>query len=117
MVKAMYQHPLIPYRYLGPFAFDKWDTVGAFRSADSTSMLGKTPLLVLQSGGDELVPPSMTRLVFEAARGRIDEPAGAQGESSSRRYHIVQDALHDTAFERPSYRKEILRFIEDTKPK
>ena len=58
MAKAMYPHWLIPYRYLGPFAFDRLDAIAALRSADKSM-----PLLSLVSEADELVPRELSQQV------------------------------------------------------
>ncbi|KAH9811061.1 Alpha/Beta hydrolase protein [Melampsora americana] len=118
MVKVLYPSPYVPYHYLGPFVRDKWDTIKAFNSShhQPDSNLSKTPLLVLQSERDELVPPSLTSKVFEAAIGK---PIGLKDDHLNsqnviRRYRSIPRALHDDAYTKPRYRLEIFQFIRDT---
>ncbi|KZT09202.1 uncharacterized protein LAESUDRAFT_722928 [Laetiporus sulphureus 93-53] len=63
MVRALYPQRWLPYRYLAPLTFDKWDAVAAMRSVDvrHDSLLARlsTNMLVLLSEKDEIVPTSM----------------------------------------------------------
>ncbi|EGG03430.1 uncharacterized protein MELLADRAFT_90159 [Melampsora larici-populina 98AG31] len=118
MVKVLYPSPYVPYHYLGPFVRDKWDTIKAFESShhSKNSIFSTIPLLVLQSERDELVPPSLTRRVYEAAIGK---PMGLKndhliGKNVIQRYRSIPRALHDDAYTKPRYRLEIFQFIRDT---
>lgn len=120
MIKVLYPSPYVPYHYLGPFVRDKWDTIRAFESSHNSkdSKLSNTPLLILQSERDELVPPDLTRKVYEAAIGK---PMGLEhdhliGQNVIQRYRSIPRALHDDAYTKPRYRLEIFQFIRDTIP-
>ncbi|CAH7685427.1 Alpha/Beta hydrolase protein [Phakopsora pachyrhizi] len=117
MLKTIYPSKWMPYHHLGPFVKDEWDTIRAFRESrkiGKNTWLSQIPLMIIQSQMDELVPPSLTRLTYDAARDNRPD----QSDSITRpRYIIIPHALHDTAYLKPKYIKEIYKFIKDTTPK
>lgn len=88
MVRALYPSRWLPYHYLAPFAWDKWDAVTAARDAREGSTFRRLArsgrLLVLQSELDEVVPSYMGDWL---CRG-----AGVDGPT------VIRDALHENAW-------------------
>ncbi|GAA5860229.1 hypothetical protein JCM3774_000350 [Rhodotorula dairenensis] len=59
MVRALYPQRWLPYHYLGPFAFDRWDAMSAIeQDARRRALTGRPlpPTLWLRSGRDEIIP-------------------------------------------------------------
>ncbi|GAA5991541.1 hypothetical protein JCM10908_005752 [Rhodotorula pacifica] len=67
MVRALYPQRWLPYHYLGPFAFDKWDALSALeqhagqlsqgsRAEGSGAREKIPPSLWIRSGRDEIIP-------------------------------------------------------------
>lgn len=55
MLTAIYPQKWLPYRYLGPFLRNHWDSKSALQKMGDSST--PTPkILILQAGNDELVP-------------------------------------------------------------
>ncbi|KAG0152614.1 hypothetical protein CROQUDRAFT_129539 [Cronartium quercuum f. sp. fusiforme G11] len=115
MVKVLYPSPYVPYHYLGPFVRDEWDTISALRE---NPLKTNKPLLVIQSGKDELVPPRLTRLVYEAATGHKSSEKVDHWSSDGilQRYRVIPHALHDDAYLKPRHNLEFFQFIKDTMP-
>ena len=65
MLVALYPQKWLPYRYLGPFLRNWWDSRAALKSiasslssSDTRGTSRRLKILVLQAGNDELVPES-----------------------------------------------------------
>ncbi|GAA5819991.1 hypothetical protein JCM10212_005638 [Sporobolomyces blumeae] len=66
MVRALYPQKWLPYHYLGPFAFDRWDAIGRLatlarerrdgRSLHEVEGTREMPSLWLRSERDEIIP-------------------------------------------------------------
>ncbi|KAI0947508.1 hypothetical protein AcW1_007721 [Taiwanofungus camphoratus] len=98
MMRALYPQHWLPYRYLAPLAFDKWDAVSAMRNAKHNpgSLLERLSrsMLMLLSERDEVVPTSMGLDLYEASgSGAGDAKTGLE----LRRCVIIRDALHELA--------------------
>lgn len=123
MVRELYPHRFLPYRYLGRFAWDTWDAQGAFErmavdekqvgrrrmhSCDDVSDITerKLPVLFLSSSQDELVPPAMVKRAFEGT-SRPDSSA------FDPKFVSIQGALHDFGFQKQQWGREIVRFLQD----
>jgi pimeloyl-ACP methyl ester carboxylesterase len=136
MVKALYPHKWLPYHHLGSFAYDRWDALSAFEgpmeSATSTpvaeddncdvtgtsrklftspSLLHNIPILFISSEKDEMVPSSMMHQLYDAAKEKrsMVQP-GAAGQV---RWLEVKDALHDFAWQKEIWARNIVKFVED----
>ncbi|KAI9682293.1 MAG: hypothetical protein M1817_000347 [Caeruleum heppii] len=79
MLVALYPQKWLPYRYLGPFLRNTWDSEAAFRTmSDQVRVLpagGRqaAKILVLQAGKDEIVPPEQgDKLASEAQNMGLD---------------------------------------------
>ncbi|KAL5518381.1 hypothetical protein ACEPAH_63 [Sanghuangporus vaninii] len=135
MVRALYPQSWLPYHYLAPLAWDKWDALSAMRdsarayasSSEATSSLSAKEngsrhhsvlpklarnMLVLVSSRDEVVPPSMGRAIFDA------RPAGARnardgGSEDRSRLVEIDGALHEDAWRQLQWGKEIGRYLEN----
>lgn len=62
MVRALYPQRWLPYHYLGPFAFDRWDAISAIdqlaQRCDGQVAAAEPlpPTLWIRSGRDEIIP-------------------------------------------------------------
>lgn len=105
MVKAMYPNRWLPYRYLTPFVFDKWDAVAAICDAQaSNSILARLSreMLVVLSEKDEVVPTIMGAELFAISR---TEPSDIGGKV------IIRDALHENAWQQRQWAKEVKKYL------
>lgn len=102
MVKALYPQRWLPYHYLTPFVWDTWDAVRAASSASQNSLLRRLSkdMLVLLSEKDELVPNSMGMDILNAV-----EPEGRPSV-------VIQDALHENAWEQREWVREIAQYVD-----
>jgi pimeloyl-ACP methyl ester carboxylesterase len=108
MVRTLYPQKFLPYYWLTPFVVDDWNAIGAFHSAstgnDPASLLRTTPKLFVASERDEMVPTEMLKRVYDEA-ARTNEP----GVECT--WLGIKDAMHDFAFQKPSWSKGIMGFI------
>lgn len=93
MIRTVFAQRWLPYHYLAPFAWDRWDTVASL-AREPRSM----PLLSLVSTRDELIDPSVRTVVHDAWQGPDKEL-------------VAVDALHDTGYTRASWQKAVARFL------
>ncbi|CAE6416154.1 unnamed protein product [Rhizoctonia solani] len=119
MVRAVYPSKWLPYYYLGPLVFDKWDALSTLRqctlrstsppSALQNVILNPPSILIISSENDELVPAEMGREMLDAAslvhRG-LPKPLG-----TGPRRVLIPGALHDDAFTKRQWKDEIRAYI------
>ncbi|KAF4569556.1 hypothetical protein EYR36_009352 [Pleurotus pulmonarius] len=114
MVQALYPERWVPYRYLAPLVYDKWDAYQAMsRAGRRQPGAPETVLdrlrpdsLVLVSEKDEVVPPEMS-LRLAAATSAPAAP------SHPPRSKILEGALHENAWQTRAWRTEITRYINE----
>ncbi|GAA6006953.1 uncharacterized protein JCM10292_000371 [Rhodotorula paludigena] len=117
MVRALYPQRWLPYHYLGPFAFDKWDAVGRLARDRTGGEARGLRSLWIRSGRDEIIPHGAEDGVREmyAAWVRAREAGGAASgrdeEEPTSRWVDVPGALHDTAYMERRWRDEIRAFL------
>ncbi|POW00794.1 hypothetical protein PSTT_12890 [Puccinia striiformis] len=112
MVKVLYPSKWLPYHYLGGFARDRWDSSQALHSIHH-----HIPLLVIQSEHDELVPPLLTRGLYDdACASRLSDPTNNPTHQPITQHAVIPHALHDSAFSKARYRLTVHRFISRTMP-
>jgi pimeloyl-ACP methyl ester carboxylesterase len=101
MVTALYPQRWLPYHYLTPFVWDKWDAVAAMKGTPADSLLARLSqdMLVLLSEKDEVVPNSMGSELFDLVGGE-----------GSRRKVTIQDALHEDAWQQRQWMMEMNKF-------
>lgn len=118
MTKALYPERWTPYHYMGPLTWDKWDAISAMGEAkENASVLGRLSkgMMILVSEKDEMVPNEMGRALWLA---------GEDGEASSNEVEhghpgrsggivVIRDALHENAWERRQWLKEMTRYIAE----
>ncbi|KAH8111518.1 Alpha/Beta hydrolase protein [Phellopilus nigrolimitatus] len=126
MVRALYPQRWLPYRFLAPLAWDKWDALDAMRTAFfganaqsregveanstmgsdsvSTSVLARAgkDMLVLVSKRDEIVPGEMGRALYDA------RPRGG-----SAKFVVIEDALHEDAWKQKQWVREIGQYLKE----
>jgi uncharacterized protein len=111
MVKALYPQKWLPYHYLGRFAFDKWDALGAMCSVRQGTLLDtlRKDMLVILSQKDEIVPNSMGMALLRAAQSvnlkKMDT-------TSSSRSVLITGALHDSAWKNTQWRQEFECYVQ-----
>ncbi|EGO19268.1 hypothetical protein SERLADRAFT_402645, partial [Serpula lacrymans var. lacrymans S7.9] len=112
MVQALYPERWVPYRYLAPLAWDKWDAVAAMRNAarnDVQSVLARIvqsgDILVMLSEKDEVVPKAMGEEIWD-----VSACANTNGRGKK---VVVEEALHENAWEQRQWVREMRKFIAE----
>lgn len=101
MLTAIYPQKWLPYRYLGPFLRNHWDTRVALQKIGHSSA-PRPKLLILQAAKDELVPMSHG---FELENVCQDLEIKVERR-------IVLNALHNEVAAKPQGREEVVAFLE-----
>ncbi|KAF8745763.1 Alpha beta superfamily, partial [Rhizoctonia solani] len=122
MVRAVYPSKWLPYYYLGPLVFDKWDALSAIRqcglslsppmapsSALQNVILSPPSMLIINSENDELVPSQMGEQMLDAASKVYQELSSPLGTGPRR--VVIPGALHDGAFTKRQWREEVRAYI------
>ncbi|KAG6899232.1 hypothetical protein C0993_012077 [Termitomyces sp. T159_Od127] len=145
MIEALYPQKWLPYRYLTPFVWDRWDALSAVREVGTAG--GQTTLLerlcgrmlVLTSENDEVVPKEMGGAIAQAAMGKIYSGYGSSAkgtgeekavngdgtriegdleESPRTKLVVIRGALHEDAWKRKGWADAVgayLRGVMETK--
>ncbi|GAA98517.1 uncharacterized protein L969DRAFT_50553 [Mixia osmundae IAM 14324] len=98
LVRAFYHSKWLPYHYLGRFVLDKFDSLNAIARLPSDM-----PLLLIESGNDELIPGGMLSTLASAS-------------SAQTTLITVPKALHDTGYMRSEWRDAIHKHLSTCKP-
>ncbi|KAG8719539.1 hypothetical protein FRC09_010977 [Ceratobasidium sp. 395] len=124
MVRSLYPSRWLPYCYLGPLVWDRWDALAALRrpnglfhpdtgtphsmgvSVLQRVVLSPPSILVLNSENDELVPPQMGERLFEAASATCSTSKYLPERT------IIQLALHDDAFTKRQWRNAMGGYLQ-----
>ncbi|OSX59708.1 hypothetical protein POSPLADRAFT_1066890 [Postia placenta MAD-698-R-SB12] len=113
MVRALYPQRWMPYRYLAPMAFDKWDAVAAMRSTkdrlDALLARLSANMLMLLSEKDEVVPMSMGAELYDASE--TDQKGSRDDGLSVKRRVVIRGALHENAWTERQWRDEMLGYL------
>ncbi|KAJ6604027.1 hypothetical protein B0H10DRAFT_1821682, partial [Mycena sp. CBHHK59/15] len=106
MVRTLYGQRWLPYHYLAPLAWDKWDAAQALSSCAGDSALARLApnMLVLLSEHDEVVPNEMGEELCAIGNSRGDGTMGGR---------VIPAALHDNAHVQWVWRSEMQRYIAD----
>lgn len=121
MVRALYPQKWLPYHWLGPLAFDRWDALGDLERLKESS--GEMRSLWIRSGKDEVIPLGTeegvksgelagkdgVRRMFEAWV-KSTERDGGEARSE---WVDVPGALHDLAYNERRWRQELRAFLDD----
>ncbi|KAL8806132.1 MAG: hypothetical protein Q9182_001533 [Xanthomendoza sp. 2 TL-2023] len=100
MLTAIYPQKWLPYRYLGPFLRNHWDSRAALHEI-ATSSIPTPKILVLQAANDELVPSSQTVELEETCRGlKLDMER-----------KVITGALHTDVAAKSQARRAIVDFL------
>ncbi|KAL8848966.1 MAG: hypothetical protein Q9221_006061 [Calogaya cf. arnoldii] len=100
MLTAIYPQKWLPYRYLGPFLRNHWDSRAALRKIADPSVQGPK-ILILQAGNDELVPSGQAVELEETCEG-----LGLDVQCV-----VVSNALHNEAAAKGQGRRAIVDFL------
>lgn len=101
MVESLYPQKWLPYHYLGPLSFDRWDSISILRR--SPDLLKDKKVLWLRSERDEIVPN-------EEDKG-VKEMWNLSG--GEKKWIVIERALHDTAFLESKWKEEVKKFINE----
>lgn len=101
MLSVMYENRFLPYRYLSPFLFDRYDSVQALSKLGEREEMKQLRVLIVALEKDELVPREMTKRFFEYAKASGLDVQEVQ----------ITGALHDTGFLQASWMKAIRAFV------
>lgn len=114
MVSTLYPQRWLPYRYLAPLAFDRWDALAAVNGMRPESLLARLvkDALVLLSEKDEVVPSSMGAQLHVAMRKklRMEGHAATAGEDSCRQV-VIRGALHEHAWLKQQWAREMEAYL------
>ncbi|KAL8924316.1 MAG: hypothetical protein Q9208_004097 [Pyrenodesmia sp. 3 TL-2023] len=100
MLTTIYPQKWLPYRYLGPFLRNHWDTRLALRKlADSSTTTPR--VLILQAENDELVPGAQSEELEEICQ---DLHLDAERK-------VIANALHTDVAAKAQGRSEIVSFL------
>lgn len=97
MVQALYVEKWLPYRYLGIFVVDRWDSI---RAIEVDEGLKGMRCLWIRSELDEIVPPGLVESMFDSCNS---------GEGQE--WLLVRGALHDTSYTSGKWRIGIIKFL------
>lgn len=125
MVRALYPQRWLPYRFLAPLAWDKWNALGALRKCKQGSVLQKISrnALVVVSEKDEVVPRTMGEAMFrEMAMNELEVEALRFGPATTIRTEppegvakpkllIIKDALHENAWMQRQWAVGVARYL------
>ncbi|EUC54944.1 alpha/beta hydrolase family protein, partial [Rhizoctonia solani AG-3 Rhs1AP] len=113
MVRTVYPSKWLPYYYLGPLVFDKWDALSTLSHERSSALrnviLHPPSILIINSENDELVPAEMGREMFDAASfvyHGLSKPLG-----TGPRRVLIPGALHDDAFTKRQWKDEMRAYL------
>ncbi|KAI5117811.1 hypothetical protein M0805_004571 [Coniferiporia weirii] len=133
MVRALYPQRWLPYRFLAPLAWDKWNALGIMQAAgprrstqdvipENERSDGLHPDEAATRHGVEAVSalPGVARemLVLVSARDEVvPREMGralydARPPGGSARFVVIDDALHEDAWRQKQWAKEVARYLE-----
>jgi uncharacterized protein len=107
MVRTLYPQKWVPYRYLAPFAWDKWNAVLAMRESQMNgSVLGRVSkdTMVIVSEKDEVVPGEMGKMIMDQ-RGVGKHPGIG-------RLVNISGALHEDAWQKRQWASEMRSYLD-----
>ncbi|BGP29196.1 hypothetical protein JCM10296v2_000934 [Rhodotorula toruloides] len=123
MVRALYPQRWLPYHWLGPLAFDRWDALGELERLAEKRQGGQMRSLWIRSGKDEVIPLGTEEGVKagelagkDGVRRMFDAWVKAteqDGDEASSRWVDVPGALHDLAYNERRWRDELRAFLDD----
>lgn len=117
MVCALYPQRWLPYHYLSPFVFDKWDARRALVHAALPDSKQETVLsrlardmMVLVSEKDEMVPPAMGLSLLEASKALRTENCQNRQLGT---LEFVHGALHEDMWKKWEWVRHMNRYIQN----
>ena len=101
MLTTIYPQKWLPYRYLGPFLRNHWDSRVALQTIGDSS-ISPSQILILQAANDELVPSGQGL--------ELEEICKSLNINVERK--VVSNTLHTEVAAKPQGRQEIVGFLE-----
>ncbi|KAG8707214.1 hypothetical protein FRC08_000633 [Ceratobasidium sp. 394] len=119
MVRSLYPSRWLPYYYLGPLVWDKWDALAALCrlngppqtpqssgvSALERVVISPASILILNSSDDEVVPPQMGEQLLDAASTMC-----ATSKYRPERV-VIPSALHDDAYTKRQWKDAMRGYL------
>ncbi|THH06662.1 hypothetical protein EW145_g3935 [Phellinidium pouzarii] len=133
MVHALYPQRWLPYRFLAPLAWDKWDALGAMRAASSPSINrdsvhndtedAKSAWSEANSRSRSRFETTLQRVAKDmlvVVSGRDEIVPRKMGRAlyevrpcgGSAKFVVIEDALHEDAWRQRQWVKEISRYLK-----
>ncbi|MCJ1229917.1 hypothetical protein MMC12_006588 [Toensbergia leucococca] len=103
MLRTLYPQFWLPYRYLGPFLRNHWDSRKALQQIGMSKVKELPRILILQAGKDELVPPEHGV--------ELNDLCKELGMDVQRRE--ISGALHTEIVAKKVGRESIAKFLKD----
>jgi len=100
MLISLYPQRWLPYRYLGPFLWNHWDSPKALQTIRERQG-AEMPVLIATAGKDEVVPSDQGEELVRLCND-LDLDT---------RHHVVADALHTEVLAKSQGRKVIVDFL------
>lgn len=119
MVYELYPQKWLPYRYLTPFLWNRWDIEEAARKLHNWDCTPRN-ILILAAGRDEVVGSAQGREVEMILRKHLGRESGGQGSMvncglSTRSVVervVIRDALHVECVIKNSGRQAVVQFLQ-----
>jgi len=100
MLISLYPQRWLPYRYLGPFLWNHWNSLKALRTIRARQE-EKMPVLIATAGKDEVVPSDQGEDLVSLCKDL----------GFDMRHCVVSDALHTEVLAKSQGRKAIVDFL------
>ncbi|KDE05077.1 hypothetical protein MVLG_04517 [Microbotryum lychnidis-dioicae p1A1 Lamole] len=110
MLRAIYPQRWLPYHYLGPCVFDRWDAIAQVDNmTEGSEGLKGLKTLWFRSGRDELIPTEQEEKNEGGDRVRR---MYEEWKGEDKRWVDIKDALHETAPLSKKWRDEMADIVE-----
>jgi uncharacterized protein len=103
MLVALYPQKWLPYRYLGPFLRNSWDSTKALHEIKGSMGSDGPRVMILSADKDELVPPEHAL--------KLENICAEYGMDV--RHRAVRGALHTEAMAREEGRSAVVHFLRE----
>jgi uncharacterized protein len=101
MLSELYPQKWLPYRYMGPFLRNWWDSEAALKAVAKNDIDKRISMLIIKSAKDEIVPSGQTDMLYQHAL-KLKMPVACQE---------ISGALHNEATTRRQGQQVVSRFL------